>query len=203
MRLFLRFLVAFLAIKFTFCYSKSYEYFKVYSVTCESRSDVESLKFLEQNPLVDFWSLPGVNKTSNILVDPSFQLEFEEFLSYENFNYEILIENVGKLVDPSIFVSFRIFNLKASKLFSTFFPPLTSIQFRTIKSHTRNKLKFHFQDGNFTDTVVRDFSHYWTLPEVNLEKRVKMKSYFSMRDFPFFFVSPASMGHDAVSCVTY
>lgn len=33
-----------------------------------------------------------------------------------------------------------------------------------------NKLKFHFRNGNFTDTVDRDFSHYWTLPEVNLEK---------------------------------
>ena len=64
--------------------------------------DVGSIKFWEHNPLVDFWSLPGLNKTNNILVDPSLQLEFEKFLSYENFNYEILIENVGKLVDPSI-----------------------------------------------------------------------------------------------------
>lgn len=101
------FLFTVVVLNFTICYSKSYEYFKVYSVSCERKSDVESIKFWEHNPLVDFWSFPGVNKTNSILVDPSLQMEFEEFLSYENFNYEILIENVGKLVDPSIFVSFR------------------------------------------------------------------------------------------------
>lgn len=76
--------------------SKSYENFKVYSVPCESRIDVESLRFWEHNPLVDFWTLPGVNKTTSILVDPSLESEFQQFLSYENFNYEILIENVGE-----------------------------------------------------------------------------------------------------------
>lgn len=99
---------AILKIEFACCYSKSYEYFKVYAISYETQSDVENIKFWEHNPLIDFWSLPGVNKTNNILVDPSLQSDFEEFLSLENFNYRILIENVGKLVRPSIFVfSFR------------------------------------------------------------------------------------------------
>lgn len=75
---------------------KTYENFKVYSVSCGTKSDVESLKFWDHNPLIDFWTFPGINKTTNILVDPSLESKFEEFLSYENFNYEILIENVGE-----------------------------------------------------------------------------------------------------------
>lgn len=98
---------------------KTYENFKVYSVVSESLGDIESLRFWERNHLVDFWSLPGINKTTDILVDPQLQPAFEEFLSFENFNYEILIENVGKLVDP--ITAPRLFNLL--KVFLTFFLP--------------------------------------------------------------------------------
>jgi Carboxypeptidase activation peptide len=94
MKLFLLLVLAFF--DFKFAQSKSYENFKVYSVYCESRNDVESLKFWELNPMIDFWTSLGANKTTSILVDPSLEGEFEEFLSYENFNYEILIENVGE-----------------------------------------------------------------------------------------------------------
>lgn len=80
------------------CDLKTYKDFKLYSIFCESQSDVKVLKFYEHNHLVDFWSRPGVNKFNQILVHPTLQPEFEEFLSHENFNYEILIENVGKLV---------------------------------------------------------------------------------------------------------
>lgn len=61
--------------------------------------DVETMKYWQHNPYVEFWSSPGVNKTSNVLVHSSMQINFEKFLSFENFNYEILIENVGKLVE--------------------------------------------------------------------------------------------------------
>lgn len=90
---------------------RTYENFKVYSVLSESVDDIESLRFWEHNHQVDFWSLPGVNKTTSIMVDPQLQPTFEEFLSSENFNYEILIENVGKLVDP--ISASRYFNLLA------------------------------------------------------------------------------------------
>lgn len=150
--------------------SKSYEYFKVYSVTCETKSEVERMKFWDNKPMVDFWSLPGVNRTSKILVGPEMQPVFEDFLLNENFNYKILIANVGRLSHQMIYLSNFFHQI------SVFFP-------RTIRNHTRNKLKFHFQDGNFTDTVARDFSHYWTWPEVNLGK-----SFFNRRFFfhPFF-----------------
>lgn len=75
---------------------KSYENFKVYDILCVKPSDVKSLRFWEQNPLIDFWTLPGVNKTARVLVAPSLETDFEKFLSYENFNYKILIENVGQ-----------------------------------------------------------------------------------------------------------
>lgn len=99
----LLFIVAILKIGTSFGYAKSYEDFKVYSVSYARQSDVENIKFWEHNPRVDFWSSPGVNKTNHILVDPKRQREFEEFLSFEKFNYGILIENVGKLVESSIF----------------------------------------------------------------------------------------------------
>lgn len=163
------FLVASLAgINFAACSLRSYDEFKVYSVQYQSMKDVEAMHYWEHNPYVDFWSSAGVNKTNNVMVDPSMQTKFEEFLSIENFNYEILIENVGKLVElPMNFCyhpspSFlEIFQSRIHQLFLSF-----SIRFRSIKSHTRNKLKFHFRNGNFTDTAARDFSHYWTLPEV-------------------------------------
>lgn len=82
--------------------TKTYEKFKVYSVVSETLGDIENLRFWERSQQIDFWSLPGINKTTSILVDPRLQPEFEEFLSNENFNYEILIENVGKLVDSSM-----------------------------------------------------------------------------------------------------
>lgn len=90
------FAVAIAQIAFIVGYEKSYEGFKVYSVISEKLNDVESLKWWEHNPSIDFWSLPGINKTSNILVHPDHQKEFEEFLSNENFNHKILIENVQK-----------------------------------------------------------------------------------------------------------
>ena len=49
-----------------------------------------------RNQCIDFWSMPGPNKTSNVLVDPRMQLEFEEFLIQGNYNYKILIDNVQK-----------------------------------------------------------------------------------------------------------
>lgn len=78
-------------------YPNSYENFKVYLVSFRMKSDVESLNFWIENPMIDFWSLPAVNKSATILVGPSMHSQFEEFLSSENFNYEILIENVGRL----------------------------------------------------------------------------------------------------------
>ena len=85
--------------------SKSYEYFKVYSVTCETKSEAESMMIWNHNPLVDFWSLPGVNRISKILVGPDIQPVFEDFLLSENFNYEILIANVGRLSHQIIYFS--------------------------------------------------------------------------------------------------
>lgn len=78
---------------------KSYENFKVYSITCETQDDVENMKRWELNPMVDFWSLPGVNKTIDVLVHPSLQIRLEAFLSYETIGYEILIGNFGKFVE--------------------------------------------------------------------------------------------------------
>lgn len=162
MKQLLRFLFAFMHI--SNC-STNYENFKVYSILCETQSDVEKIKLWQHNnPMVDFWSAPGVNKSADIFIDPPLQTKLEEFLSFEAINYEILIENVGKLVESSTFRS-RISIKNPSNIFSFFLS--LSIQFRTIKNHRRNKLKFHFPSGNFTDTV-RDFSHYWTLLEVNL-----------------------------------
>lgn len=156
------------------CYLKTYKDFKLYSISCESQSDIEVLKFWEHNVDVDFWSPPRLNKLNHILVDPSLQPEFEEFLSYENFNYEILIENVGKLVISFFCCSFRLFNFEAIKIFTKYFLRLHSSS--TIESRMTNKLKFHFQNGNFTDSPDRDFSHYWLLPEVNLEKKIVFQS---------------------------
>lgn len=87
---------------FVTCSSKSYVNFKVYSVQYRSMENVEAMKYWEHNPYVDFWSFPGVNKTNNVMVAPSMQINFENFLSFENFNYEILIENVGKLVELAV-----------------------------------------------------------------------------------------------------
>lgn len=87
---------------FVMCSLKSYDNFKVYSVQYLSMENVETMKYWEHNPYVDFWSFPGVNKTSNVMVAPSMQINFENFLSFENFNYEILIKNVGKLVELPI-----------------------------------------------------------------------------------------------------
>lgn len=99
--------------KIVLCYSKLYDHFKVYSVSCDSTaSNMEILKFWEHHPKIDFWSRPGINKTNHILVDPRMQTEFEEFLSHENFNYEILIENVGKLVESSIFLVRLVFQFR-------------------------------------------------------------------------------------------
>lgn len=102
----------------TSCYSKSYKEYKVYSVFCKSRREVEVLKLWESSRSVDFWNRPSISKPSSVLVDPFLQPEFEAFLSSENFNYEILIENVGKLVESSFFRLFRLFNSKVIKIFS-------------------------------------------------------------------------------------
>lgn len=139
--------------------SKSYENFKLYEVLCVTSSDVEALIVWERNPLIDFWALPGVNKSAAVLVAPSLVKDFEDFLSDENFNYEILIENVGQWVESWFFFAVCRFE-KSSKYFSAFY-----FYFRTFESHRRSALKFHFQNRNFSETV-RDFSHYWTLPEV-------------------------------------
>lgn len=93
---------------FVMCRLKSYDKFKVYSVQYQSKEDVETMKYWAHNPYVDFWSSPGVNKTNNVLVDPSMQMNFEKFLSFENFNYEILIENVGRLVELPMDIFYRI-----------------------------------------------------------------------------------------------
>lgn len=92
----LKLLVFYSFIGASLCFRKSYEKFKVYSVYFKALSEVENVLYWQHNPLIDFWSQPGINKTNNILVDPSVQMEFERFLSNEKFNYEILIENVGK-----------------------------------------------------------------------------------------------------------
>lgn len=169
MKLIALFIFTVLGINIIQCSIKTYDAFKVFSIYCE-KSNIESLKFWEHHSLIDFWSQPGINKTSQVLVDPSLQSEFEEFLLCGNFNYETLIENVGKLASSSIFYPSCFSISRPSKLFQIcFHSPLSS---RNRKSHTRNKLKFHFQNGNFTDTVDSDFSHYWTLPEVNLEKKI-------------------------------
>lgn len=168
MKLCHRLAIGLLLSQYAWCYLKTYKDFKLYSISCESQSDVEVLKFWEHSHLVDFWSRPAVNKLNQILVNPTLQPEFEQFLSYENFNYEILIENVGKLVFSAAPFGFSI--LKPSEYSQNIF----SASFHsssTIESRMTNKLKFHFQNGNFTDTLDRDFSHYWLLPEVNLEKK--------------------------------
>lgn len=103
MKLLLSLVLTAVNVEFLWCYSKSYENFKLYSVSCLTRGDVENMKLWEHRHQADFWSSPGINKTNNVLVDPSLQSKFEEFLSFGNFNYEILIENVGKLVESSIF----------------------------------------------------------------------------------------------------
>lgn len=92
------------------CSLKSYDKFKVYSIQYRSMKDVETMKYWQHNPYVEFWNSPGVNKTGNVLVHPSMQINFEKFLSFENFNYEILIENVEKLVElPLDFLSHPLF----------------------------------------------------------------------------------------------
>lgn len=116
MKLFPLLAFAFLRSEFACCHTKSYDDYKVYAISYETQSDVKNIKFWEHNPLVDFWSLPGVNKTNNILVNPSLQTDFEKFLSLENFNYEILIENVEELVDPSIFLYFRRSDVQSIKV---------------------------------------------------------------------------------------
>lgn len=120
--------VSLLGINSVMCSLKSYDEFKVYSVQYQSMKDVETMNYWEHNPYVDFWSSPGINKTNNVLVDPSMQRKFEEFLSFENFNYDILIENVGKLVEcPMTFLSFvsarlEIFQSRIHHFFFSLFP---------------------------------------------------------------------------------
>lgn len=88
-------LVIFLAIQFSNGQNyKSYNNCKVYSVLCEKDSHLDNLILWEDNPFIDFWSLPGPNKTSSVLVDPKMQQQFEEFLMSGNYNYKILIDNV-------------------------------------------------------------------------------------------------------------
>ena len=81
---------------------KSYEGFKVYAVHYETKRDLESIKYFEHNPLVDFWSSPGINKTNHISVDPSMQLAFEEFLANGNFDFKVLVENVQEWVERKV-----------------------------------------------------------------------------------------------------
>lgn len=151
--------------------SKSYENFKVYSLFCECKNDVETLQFWIHHPMIDFWNLPGVNRSANILINPAIESKFKDFLFHENFNYEVLIENVGRL-------SRQLHNFFSIHDQNFYFLP------RSIRSHTRNKLKFHFPNGNFNDTFARDFSHYWTLPEVNFrEKKIIFQSEIFL---PFF-----------------
>lgn len=89
--------IIFLAIQFTNSQTfKSYNNCKVYSVLCEKDTHLDNLILWENNPFIDFWSLPGTNKTSSILVDPRIQHEFEEFLIKGNYNYNVLIDNVEK-----------------------------------------------------------------------------------------------------------
>lgn len=88
-------LVIFLAIQFSDGQNyKSYNNCKVYSVLCEKDTHLDNLILWEDNQYIDFWSLPGPNKTSSILVDPRMQHEFEEFLIDGNYNYKILINDV-------------------------------------------------------------------------------------------------------------
>jgi hypothetical protein len=75
----------------------SYQNFKLYSVLCLTKSDVDRLKLWDHNPLIDFCSSPGVNRTSNIVIAPDIESKFVDFLSVENFNYEVLIENIEGL----------------------------------------------------------------------------------------------------------
>jgi len=96
--------IAFVQSQLSESYGKSYESYKLYAVVCQQQRDVQSLMTWEHE--LDFWSLPGLHKTSKILVDPSRQSAFEAFLSDENFNYTILIENVQDvLVDAAVAVA--------------------------------------------------------------------------------------------------
>lgn len=67
--------------------------------------------------------------------------------------------------------NFSFYHSSIKNIFYTFF----HLPCRTVES-SGNKLKFHFQNGNFTDTLDRDFSHYWTLLEVTLESEITFQS---------------------------
>lgn len=77
-------------------------------VTPRSAEQGNLLKQWEDNPAIDFWEqISRKGKPSRVMVAPDTQVQFEDFLNENNFTYELIIENVERLLSFEIFRSLQ------------------------------------------------------------------------------------------------
>ncbi|CAL8071094.1 unnamed protein product [Orchesella dallaii] len=83
---------------------RRYERHKIFSVTADTS---EKLKFLEQlqahpfpdGSLVDFWSLPGLDKETDIMVAPTNEQAFKELMDENGISFEVKVDDVQTLIE--------------------------------------------------------------------------------------------------------
>lgn len=76
----------------------------MWSVTPGSEDQGNLLKQWDDNESVDFWEqISRKGKSSRIMVAPDTQLQFEMFLTQNNIEYELIIENVERFFLLEIF----------------------------------------------------------------------------------------------------
>ncbi|KAH8402373.1 hypothetical protein KR009_011598 [Drosophila setifemur] len=79
-----------------------YDNFKVYRVTIETDMQLEELKKLRESVNVHFLNeLAGPGRTYNFIVGPLFQRAVEKSLNFLEIIYEIIVEDLQKLLDQS------------------------------------------------------------------------------------------------------
>ncbi|XP_055687457.1 carboxypeptidase B-like [Lutzomyia longipalpis] len=78
------------------CQGKSYENYKVYQVTPDKEEDLAVLIPWTEKDNVDFWDTTAQPR---VMVSPSEQKNFEDFLQKHNLPYSVTIENVQTTID--------------------------------------------------------------------------------------------------------
>ncbi|EFA05749.1 Zinc carboxypeptidase A 1-like Protein [Tribolium castaneum] len=76
-----------------------YDNFQVYRLTPRSQKAVQALRELEENGY-DFWtSVRGVNQPVDVMVPPHYKHRFNDFIRLNEFDAQIYIPDVQKLID--------------------------------------------------------------------------------------------------------